>query len=251
MSRGSFRFVAAWLTLLAACGSGNAGAPDTGSADVPEPTDVAPPDDTSAPPDARFDAVFPDTGADPGTRDLAPEDPSPDPTPSDLPPTDSLPPEDPGTDPGGGSDLPADPGPPAGPCESAGGLCVLDSRTCQQGGGTLHPAGDAQCLFDDGPLFCCIPPIPQASGETCASRGGLCVTTPGVCYRTGGIHAPRADDCPPGPGSMCCLPADRCPPGDDLECCMGSWTARPMCDRGTWTCLDGGDPQPKGSCLPD
>ncbi|MBP7127023.1 hypothetical protein KBD49_11735 [Myxococcota bacterium] len=228
--------------LLAACGSGGGGLPDSWVPGDPGPSDqAASPEDAATHQDPLFDRLPPDAGDDPGQPDPSPVDAIPDPSAPDAP----------GTDPGPVPDLPADPGPPPGPCESAGGLCVINGQDCRQGGGTPLPDGDSQCLFDDGPLYCCIPPSPAPSGTGCADRGGLCVTTPGVCYRTGGLHAPRTDDCPPGPGSMCCLPSDRCPPGDDLECCMGSWTAVPLCDRGTWTCLGGGSPQPRGSCLPE
>lgn len=139
--------------------------------------------------------------------------------------------------------------PDAGLCLAVGGICVPTTLDCTDQGGTPHPEGDPDCVFDDGPARCCDPPTALPTGESCADRGGVCVPTPGACLKTNGIYAPFTADCSNyGQLALCCLPPSECS-DEDLECCADTFTMRPYCDRGTWKCLDdSGTPVPTGTC---
>jgi hypothetical protein len=119
-------------------------------------------------------------------------------------------------------------------CKAVDGICLGDSASCTGGGGTLAPGGDSGCAFDDGAGFCCVPPEPQPSGDTCASRGGLCAPISG-CNFVDGAFAPSSD-CT-GVPIVCCVPETICGPEDVVCCTAGSGADfRPECDRGTFTC---------------
>ncbi|MBI5534803.1 MAG: hypothetical protein HY898_18905 [Deltaproteobacteria bacterium] len=134
-------------------------------------------------------------------------------------------------------------------CPGKHGICVMSDAVCTSQGGSPHAAGNPDCIFTDGPSTCCIPPAPKPSGNGCTDRGGLCVATPGACQKTGGLMGPDTGDCgDAGPTGLCCLPPTACS-SSELECCMDTYTAVPLCDRGTWICSDSKvTPTPKGTC---
>jgi hypothetical protein len=123
----------------------------------------------------------------------------------------------------------------ANPCEAAGGLCLGGpASTCTDRGGSVAPSGDAGCVFDDGPGVCCVPPAAQASGDTCASHGGVCAPIAGCNFTQGNFAPPSCFD-QGGPGTVCCVPQSVCGPETEA-CCNDMTTYRPMCDRGAFTC---------------
>lgn len=135
---------------------------------------------------------------------------------------------------GVGDAAPADSTPPN-PCLAAGGICLGDEIDCTAGGGSLRPAGDPGCVFDDGPGRCCAPPTAAASGSTCENHGGLCAPISG-CNFVDGAFAPATPYCS-NVFNICCLPGDICGP-ETVICCANSGRAtyRPTCDRGTFGC---------------
>lgn len=144
----------------------------------------------------------------------------------------------------GGTDLEcaggADPTPDAPGCAAAGGICVGTEAQC---GGTPASAYNSECRFDDGGGVCCIPPAAEASGDTCASRGGTCAPI-GGCYMVDGWMA-DSTDCT-GVNNVCCVPESTCDGQESVSCCAyDEATGAPMtrftglCDRGTVTCFEG------------
>jgi len=148
-----------------------------------------------------------------------------------------------------GEDAHPDALPDAGACGAQEGICVPSTTDCTDQSGTPYPAGDPECVFDDGQARCCVPPSKQPTGDSCADHGGLCVAAPGACLKTGGVFGPFTADCSSfGPIALCCLPPSSCSQ-EELECCGDGFTMRPYCDRGVWKCLeDSGTPVPVGTC---
>ena len=123
---------------------------------------------------------------------------------------------------------------PAAECGNAGGVC-LSKGTCATTGGkvTADPGG---CHFDDGPAECCVPPLPNPGGKTCADLGGIC-TPIGGCLSADGHFA--AEDSCTDPGQACCVPFAACGP-ETIKCCEGGTTFRPACDQnGKVVCVVG------------
>ncbi len=121
-------------------------------------------------------------------------------------------------------------------CHAAGGVCAGTAPDCTDFGGTWLKAFDRECDFSDGPGFCCVPPAPKPSGDTCADFGGVC-TPVGGCLReeVKGHFAPPA--CSPVP-MVCCVPDGSCPEPRPV-CCDATATYRATCSRGTYVCPSG------------
>lgn len=134
----------------------------------------------------------------------------------------------------GDGDL-GDPTAPA--CAAAGGVCVADVDQCA--GGTRLSDHDAECAFDDGAGFCCMPPAPASSGGTCGDSGGVCAPIAGCGFVHGWI-TPNGDECTStwGVGNVCCAPGDACEGWGVSTCCTndGATAFTPSCDRGEVVC---------------
>ncbi len=138
-------------------------------------------------------------------------------------------------------DMDGDLGTPEAPgCAGAGGVCIGDQAAC--GAGTLQPDFDSECTFDDGSGFCCVPPEPAASGDSCAASGGVCAPIAG-CGMTQGWYTPNGGECTDqyGVGAICCAPHDACEGWGVVSCCSNDGTAAYVaeCDHGTLGCSVG------------
>jgi len=122
-------------------------------------------------------------------------------------------------------------------CAGAGGVCVGSMDQC--GEGTHEGSFDSECTFDDGAGFCCVPPEPAASGDSCAASGGVCAPIAG-CGFAHGWYTPNDAECGAayGVGTVCCAPTDACEGWGTTTCCSddGATAFVPSCDRGEATC---------------
>ena len=125
---------------------------------------------------------------------------------------------------------------PAASCLEAGGVCTSNASDSASGGGTVRAEFDGECVFDDGPGTCCVPPAVKPSGDTCADYGGVCAPI-GGCLReeVKGHFAPPS--CGFNPSFACCVPASACPEPRPV-CCSETATFRASCARGTYQCFD-------------
>lgn len=121
-------------------------------------------------------------------------------------------------------------------CAAAGGVCVASPDQCADG--TRAADHDAECAFDDGAGYCCVPPAPS-SGDSCAASGGVCAPIAG-CGFVHGWHTPADEACGDayGVGTVCCAPTDACEGWGVATCCTtdGATAFVANCDRGTLTC---------------
>lgn len=123
-------------------------------------------------------------------------------------------------------------------CESSRGICVSSASSCAAVNGTVSTAGAPGCRFSDGDGVCCVPPAPQATGDACGARGGVCAPIAGCNFVHGSFGPLDGAGCT-GVGVVCCLPRAIC--GDEnVTCCGATASFRPACDRGTWRCTISG-----------
>lgn len=135
-------------------------------------------------------------------------------------------------------------------CQAAGGVCVFSLDQCAAG--EHAEDADSDCIFDDGDGYCCIPPAPAATGEDCASQGGVCAPI-GGCGMVHGWYTSNLDECSGdwGVGTICCAPTDACAGwGTELCCTDDGLTAYvASCDRGDVLCaIDGTTLLCEGDC---
>jgi hypothetical protein len=195
------------LMFLIACGDGK-------SASETDATETDVPADTDAPDSDAADTDRADTDT-----DL--------PTPVDL---------------GECTDMDGDSGAAqAAACASAGGVCVSALDACSEG---THAAdADSSCVFDDGPGYCCVPPAPSPTGDSCAATGGVCAPI-GGCGQAKGWYTTASSECSDSFGFMfvCCAPTNACDGYGLTTCCTddGATAFVPTCDRGARSCeIDG------------
>jgi hypothetical protein len=225
------------FALLTACG----GASNSPQPDGPPETDAAEQTDAAAEPDGGIasDTAPPSDAVAERDATSAPDAEAPDTRPeadAEAPAEDV-------------SDDDAEDTADVNPCQALGGLCLGgDAAACTDGGGKRVPAGDAGCVFDDGPGVCCAPPEPKETGDTCRDHGGLCAPIAG-CNFTQGNFAPPSCWQQGGPGTVCCVPQPICGPETNF-CCDANTTFRPMCDRGDFTCsaFPGTEYKPRDAC---
>lgn len=123
-------------------------------------------------------------------------------------------------------------------CKDAGGVCLGDEASCAGQGGTRAAAGDADCMFDDGAGYCCVPPAPTAIDGVCAHAGGLCTPTAG-CGFVDGSYGPQSECEGASAGVICCVPEWQCGPTTLVCCDMSGPTGYfPTCSCDTYDCAN-------------